>query len=79
MTTLLQRAVAEAEKLGADLQDAIASRLLAEIEDERRWSESFAKTTDEQWSKMVATVRQDIAAGKTVPLDEAFLPEEPAK
>ena len=32
MTTLLQRAVAEAEKLSAADQDAIASRLLAELD-----------------------------------------------
>ena len=35
MTTLLQRAVAEVEKLPAEDQDAIAVRLLAEVEDER--------------------------------------------
>ena len=37
MTTLLQRAVAEVEKLPPEDQDAIAARFLAEVEDERQW------------------------------------------
>jgi hypothetical protein len=76
MTTLLQQAVAEAEKLAADMQDAIASRILAEIEDERKWTESFAKTTDDQWRRMADQVRRDIVEGKTVPLDDVLPPEE---
>jgi hypothetical protein len=75
MTTLLQRAIAEAEKLPAEDQDAIASRLLAEIEDERRWNDRFAATTDDQWERLVAEVRRDIATGGTRPLDEAFPPD----
>ena len=76
MTTLLQRAIAEAEKLPAKDQDAIASRLLAEIEDERRWNDRFAATTDDQWERLVAEVRRrDIATGGTHPLDEAFPPD----
>jgi hypothetical protein len=77
MTTLLQRAVAEAEKLSIEDQDAIASRLLAEIEDERRWSAQFAATTDDQWDRMATEVRKEIAAGKTRPLDELFPSDEP--
>jgi hypothetical protein len=76
MTTLLQQAVWEAERLPADLQDAIASRLLAEIEDERKWSESFAKTTDEQWRRMADRVRRHIEERKTIPLENVFPPEE---
>jgi hypothetical protein len=34
MTQLLQQAIAEIEKLPEDEQDAIAARLLAELEDE---------------------------------------------
>ena len=37
MTTLLQRAVAEIQKLPPQDQDAIAARLLAEVDDERQW------------------------------------------
>jgi hypothetical protein len=74
MTTLLQRAVAEAEKLPAEDQDAIAARLLAEIEDERKWSAHFEATTEDQWDRMAAEVRREIAAGQTQPLDEVFPP-----
>jgi hypothetical protein len=77
MTTLLQRAIAEAEKLPIEDQDAIASRLLAEVEDERQWAASFAATTDDQWDRIVADVRLDVATRGTRPLDEVFPPEEP--
>ena len=77
MTTLLQRAVAEAETLATEDQDAIASRLLAEVEDERGWSTRFAATTDDQWDRLVAEVRRDVATGGTRPLDEVFPPDEP--
>jgi hypothetical protein len=52
MTTLLQRAVAEAEKLSAEDQDAIASRLLAELDvvQERNGS-SVESSAYEQWRK----------------------------
>lgn len=79
MTTLLKRAFAEIEKLPVEDQDAIASRLLAELEDERAWAARFAATTDEQWDRMVADVRKDVAAGKTHSLDEVFPPEEPPR
>jgi len=40
MTELLRRAIAELEKLPDDQQDAIASRLLAELKDEQSWASS---------------------------------------
>lgn len=76
MTTLLQRAVAEVEKLPVEDQDAIASRLLAEVEDEREWAARFASTTDAQWDLIVAEVRREVATGGTFLLDEAFPPDE---
>jgi hypothetical protein len=76
MTALLQRAVAEAEKLPQEDQDAIAARLLAEIEDERKWTASFAATTDAQWDQMIKEAREDVAAGRVHPLDVAFPPDE---
>ena len=72
MTTLLRQALAEAEKLPSQDQDAIASRLLAEVEDERRWAASFAATTDDQWDHLVAEVRRDVESRGTRPLDEVF-------
>ena len=72
MTELLQQAIAEIQKLPADQQDAIASRLMAELKDERRWTEQFESTTDEQWDRLANMVRQEIAGGDTVSLDEVF-------
>ncbi|MCC5896793.1 MAG: hypothetical protein JJU32_02605 [Phormidium sp. BM_Day4_Bin.17] len=72
MTELLQQAIAQIQKLPPDQQDAIAARFLAELQDEQKWETRFATTTDDQWDQMAAMVRQEIAAGKTVPLDEVF-------
>ena len=77
MTSLLRQALAEAEKLPLEDQDAIASRLLAEVGDERQWAARFAATTDDQWDRIVAEVRRDVATGGTRPLDEVFPPDEP--
>ncbi len=77
MTSRLQRAIAEVEKLPAEDQDAIAARLLAEIEDERQWSARFAATTDDQWDRLVEKVHRDVAAGDTFPLNDVFPPDEP--
>jgi hypothetical protein len=74
MTELLQRAIAEIQRLPAEEQDAIAARILADLEDERAWAAQFASTTDDQWARMVEQVRRDIAAGDTVPLDDVFPP-----
>ena len=63
MTTLLQRAVAEMEKLPQEDQDAIASRLLAEIEDERQWAARFAAMSEDQWDRIAAKARQDAETG----------------
>jgi hypothetical protein len=73
MTELLQQAIAQIQKLPPDRQDAIASRLLAELQDEQKWESRFAATTDDQWDQMAAMVRQEIAAGETTPLSEVFL------
>ena len=69
---LLQRAIAVLEKLPEDEQNAIAARLLAEVEDEQAWAASFEATTDAQWDRLAASARQDIATGDTVPLEEVF-------
>ncbi len=72
MTELLQQAIAQIQKLPPDRQDAIAARLLAELEDEQKWETRFAATTDEQWDRMATMVRQEIAKGETIPLDRVF-------
>ncbi len=72
MTELLQQVISEIQKLPADQQDAIASRLMAELKDEQRWTEQFESTTDEQWDRLADMVRQEIAGGDTASLDEVF-------
>ena len=72
MTELLQQAIAQIQKLPPDQQDAIAARLLAELQDEKKWETRFAATTDDQWDQMAAMVRQEIAKGETVPLSDVF-------
>ena len=69
---LLQRAIAVLEKLPEDAQNAIAARLLAEVEDEQAWAASFEATTNAQWDRLAASARQEIATGDTVPLEEVF-------
>lgn len=48
MTELLQQVISKIQKLPADQQDAIASRLMAELEDEQHWTKQFESTTDAQ-------------------------------
>lgn len=72
MTELLQRAIAEVSKLSDEEQDAIATRLLAEIEDEEAWQGRFDATTDTQWDNLAALVRQEIASGDLISTDEVF-------
>jgi hypothetical protein len=72
MTELLQQVISEIQKLPADQQDAIASRLMTELKDEQKWTEQFESTTDDQWDRLAEMVRQEIADGDTVPLDEVF-------
>jgi hypothetical protein len=79
MTTRLRQAIAELETLSDEDQDAIASRLLSEIEDERQWNSRFTATTDDQWDRLVAEVHREVADGGVVPLSELFPVDEPPK
>ena len=72
MIRLLEQAIVEIEKLPEDAQNAIAARLLADLADEQAWAARFAATTDTQWDRMTAMVRQEIAAGDTTSLDDVF-------
>lgn len=72
MAELLQRAINEILRLPAEEQDAIAARILAELEDERAWAAQFAATTNDQWGRMAERVRRDIASGGTVPFPDVF-------
>lgn len=72
MTELLERVIEHLKILPADEQDAIATRFLAEIEDEKSWKVRFAATTDDQWDNLAAMVRQEITDGEISPLEELF-------
>ncbi len=72
MTELLQQVITKISKLSDEQQDAIATRLLAELEDEQAWQNCFDATTDKQWDDMATLVRQEILVGEVIPLDEVF-------
>lgn len=63
MTQLLQRALAEVQKLSEPEQDAIATLILDELVDEHRWETAFANSQD-KLSELAAKVRGDILAGR---------------
>jgi hypothetical protein len=63
MTQLLEQALNEVKKLPEPEQDAIATLILDELADERRWQESFARSQD-QLASLAAKVREDIRAGR---------------
>ena len=63
MTTRLQQAFAEAQKLPPEAQDALAMRILADLRDEQAWDESFKRTTDEQWDRLADEVRSEVQSG----------------
>jgi hypothetical protein len=63
MTQLLEQAIAEARKLPAPEQDALAALILEELADERRWEEAFARS-QEPLARLAAKVREDIRAGR---------------
>jgi hypothetical protein len=63
MTRLLEQALTEVKKLPEPEQDAIASLILDELADERRWQESIARS-QESLARLAAKVREDIRAGR---------------
>jgi hypothetical protein len=67
MTQLLKKAFSEVEKLSESDQDAVAALVLEELESERRWTESFAKSHD-LLAKLAEEALAEDAAGRTKPL-----------
>lgn len=70
MTQALASAVAEAAKLSAEEQDALAAILLEEIASERRWARSFAKSGNVLES-LAAEALAEFNAGKTKPFGDS--------
>ncbi|MEG4084096.1 hypothetical protein [Microcoleus sp. POL10_C6] len=72
MTELLERAIAKLKTLSASEQDALASMILEELEDERRWDQAFSRSPD-TLAKLAATAMAEYHAGKTQELDPETL------
>ncbi|MCC5618513.1 hypothetical protein LC605_26185 [Nostoc sp. CHAB 5836] len=68
MTELLEQAIAKLKNLPANEQDAIAAMILAELEDERRWDEAFARSPD-ILAKLATEAMAQYRAGKSQELD----------
>ena len=71
MTPLLKKVLSEVYKLQPEEQDAIAAVILEELEDERKWQETFAESQD-KLAQLARKVRADIKAGriKNMGIDE---------
>ena len=69
MSNRLKLAFEQAAKLSEAEQDAFAEFLLAELEDEKRWRESFQRSQD-VLKRLARDAREEHAAGKTRPLDD---------
>jgi len=72
MTELLERAIAKLKTLSAGEQDVLASMILQEIEDDRRWDQAFSRSPD-ALAKLAAIAMAEYHAGKTQELDPETL------
>jgi hypothetical protein len=68
MTDLMERALAEINKLPEQEQDALAAWILEELTAERRWIATFAASQD-LLAELADEALADHRAGKTQPLD----------
>ena len=79
MTELLDRAlvkpskrIAKLKTLSASEQDALASMILEELEDDLRWDKAFSRSPN-TLAKLAATAMAEYHAGKTQELDPETL------
>jgi hypothetical protein len=72
MTELLEQTIARLKTLPTDKQDAIATLILEELEEEQRWDESFARSPD-LLAKLAAEAIAEHRAGKTQELNPETL------
>jgi non-ribosomal peptide synthetase component E (peptide arylation enzyme) len=68
MTALLERAINRITDLPSKRQNAIARLVLAEIDAETRWDESF-KTSQDELSTLAAAALAERRRGKTRKMD----------
>ncbi|MBD1827965.1 hypothetical protein NDI47_21175 [Microcoleus vaginatus GB1-A2] len=72
MTELLEQAISRLKTLTPNDQNAIATLILEELEDDQRWDESFARSPD-LLAKVAAEAMAEYHAGKTQELDPETL------
>ncbi|MCY7278033.1 MAG: hypothetical protein LH702_30935 [Phormidesmis sp. CAN_BIN44] len=72
MTELLERAIARLKTLPTKEQDAIATIIMEELEDDQQWDESFVRSPD-LLAKLAAEAMVEHRAGKTQDLDPETL------
>lgn len=72
MTERLERAIAQLKNLPTDKQDAIATLILEELEEDQRWDDSFARSPD-LLANLAAEAMAEYRAGKTQELDPETL------
>ena len=72
MTERLEQAIAQLQTLSTDQQDAIATLILAELEEEQRWDDSFARSPN-LLAKLAAEAMAEHRSGKTQELDPETL------
>ena len=68
MTERLEQAIAQLKTLPTDKQDAIATLILEELEEEQRWDDSFASSPD-LLAKLAAEAMAEYRAGEIQELD----------
>ena len=71
MTELLKKAFDAVSALPPERQDALSGLILAEIEDEKKWSEAFARSLD-KLADMANEAVAEHKAGKTRSMDEVL-------
>ena len=72
MTELLAKAFERVSQLPPEEQDGLAHWLMEELEDEARWTESFAKSPS-ALSTLADQALEDLRQGRTKPLDSETL------
>ncbi len=72
MTELLEEAIAKIKTLPDNEQDTIATIILEELEEERKWERAFADSQD-MLAKLAAEAMTEYQAGKTQELDPETL------
>ena len=72
MTERLEQAIAQLQTLSTDQQDAIATLILTELEEEKRWNDSFTRSPN-LLAKLAAEAMAEHRSGKTQELDQETL------